>query len=339
MKKKIFKISIIFLIPAVLMLGYTWDDFKLKLSPLRAYFTVNNNPLIIDQDHDLEVFNEEGTERILAADLKSGGPGKDGIPSINSPKFVSRENSVFSDDELIIGVSHNGVFKAYPYGILNWHEVVNDEIGGLKIAVTYCPLCETNNVFVREINNKEYSFGVSGKLFNSCLVMFDRQTDSLWSQPWGLGVAGEKNNDVLVRVPAERTTLGQWMKAHPDSQVLSTDTGYSRNYKRYPYGSYYTDESIIFPARNQDNLKHHPKEIMQIVFEHDSRNPQGLFSGEKYVISQSELKEKSSVSFFFQSKKITAVWDNTLNTARFYDGESEIPSMALFAFVYQAYFE
>lgn len=123
----------------------------------------------------------------------------------------------------------NGEAKAYPLGIMNWHEIVNDRVGGVNLNVSYCPLCDTIVAFER--GNTTY--GVSGKLYQSCLVMYDREDDTLYSQPWALGVVGSQVNHSLARVPAVKTTLGKWLAKHPDTKILSTETGYQRDYLRY----------------------------------------------------------------------------------------------------------
>lgn len=128
--------------------------------------------------------------RISLDDLLPGGPPKDGIPALENLVFDSISQTTFKDDEKVLGVVINGEAKAYPYGILNWHEIVNDMVGGVPVSVTYCPLCDTGIVFDRKVAGQETTFGVSGKLFQSCLVMYDRLTSTLWSQPWGIGVSG-----------------------------------------------------------------------------------------------------------------------------------------------------
>ena len=277
--------------------------------------------------------------RIDLGDLLSGGPGKDGIPSLDDPQFVSANETEFGDNELIIGVYLNGEAKAYPYGIMNWHEIVNDTVGGVPVSVTYCPLCETNTVFIRKVNGKKTTFGVSGKLFHSCLVMYDRLTDSLWSQPWGMGVVGEQVDNHLERVLAYRTTLGEWKKKHPDTLVLSTDTGHNRDYFRYPYGSYYTNEDIIFPARNQKNLHVHPKEIEQYIWESDNEIPYNAFSGKSLHFTQSEIKEKGMLPFEFGEKKGKAVWNEGFSAIDFIIDGKSVPSTSSFGFVYPAFFD
>jgi len=175
-------------------------------------------------------------------------PPKDGVPSIDGPKFDTVMATPFPGGEPVLGVEINGEAVAYPVGILNWHEIVNDTVGGVNVSVTYCPLRDTGMVFDRG----DTTFGVSGKLYPSCLVLYDRRDDSLFVQPWGIGILGAQENRVLSRRPVVQTTLEAWAHLHPDTKILSADTGYSRDYFHYPYGTHQPGDRFIFSIRNQD---------------------------------------------------------------------------------------
>lgn len=337
--------KITFIVTALLFSGivylfynpFAFDDLKLKLSPFWGYATVRNNPLLEELDPDLAIVDQNA--RISRELILAGGPPKDGIPAIDNPKFVSTDETSYADEELVIGVVYRGIAKAYPYKILNWHEIVNDTIGDLPIAVTLCPLCDTNPVFIRRVNGKETSFGVSGKLFQSCLVMYDRTSDSLWYQPWGIGLAGKHANAVLKRFPGIKTTLGKWKERHPDTLVLSSETEYQRDYHRSPYGTYDTNSTIIFPVRNQEYRNNHPKAIESILWEADEKNPIDHFSGHSFHISHKKMKDVREKTISFASRRVTVKWDSGLGTVRFFetDGE-EIPSTTAYGFVYPAIF-
>ena len=150
-------------------------------------------------------------------------------------------------------------------------------------------------------------------------------------------MAGEKTNKSLERISAVKTTLGEWKKLHPKTSVLSEETGYSRDYFGYPYGSYYTDETLIFDVRNQDQLEIHPKEIISYIWEADDKTPQNKFSGKIEMVAHEQLKEQGERMIDFGGQEIKAVWDEELKTVRFFS-EEEIPSSTAFAFVYPAYF-
>ena len=120
--------------------------------------------------------------------------------------------------------------------------------------------------------------------------MYDRLTNSLWAQPWGIAIVGSKVNDALQKVPAVKTTLGRWKKLHPNTKVLSVNTGYQRNYFRYPYGDYYTNKMIIFPVRNLSQLQIHPKAIISYIWAADNKTPFNQFSGAAYFISHQKWR-------------------------------------------------
>jgi len=207
---------------------------------------------------------KRGVKYIVNPDkLVSGGPPKDGIPSIDKPKFISvkEADKWIKDKELVMAIDYKGVERAYPLQILVWHEVVNDKIAGEPLAITYCPLCGSGVAYVRKINGREVEFGVSGKLYNSNLVMYDRKTNSYWSQVSGQAIVGELSGKKLKSIPIDTVPWRVWKKAHPDGKVLSRDTGFDRDYGKDPYGNYYEDSFILFPVDKKDS-RIHPKTIV-----------------------------------------------------------------------------
>ncbi len=197
----------------------------------------------------------EGQSNIDTSQILSGGPGKDGIPSIDNPKFWTREeaNKFLKDDDIVLGLEFEGEARAYPLKILNWHEIVNDVINNKPILITYCPLCYTGIAFEREINGAAVEFGVSGKLYNNNLLMYNRGAEeSLWSQQLGEAVVGPLTGTKLKQIISDTLTWSDWKKKHPATLVLSTQTGHSRNYNANPYGNYEFDQGVIFPLTNDD---------------------------------------------------------------------------------------
>ena len=174
------------------------------------------------------------------SEIMSGGPPRDGIPPIDSPKFetVADAPDYFVDHEPVVSFEFNGEAKAYPIAILMWHEIVNDEVGGLPITVTYCPLCNTAIVFDRQVGDQVLDFGTSGNVRNSDLIMWDRQTESWWQQITGESIIGELTGTSLTFLPAPMVSWVDFRETYPDGQVLSRDTGYARNYNSPPYGNY-----------------------------------------------------------------------------------------------------
>jgi hypothetical protein len=213
---------------------------------------------IIESDYEIKK-TITGTKYIVdPKKIRGGGPPKDGIPSIDEPVYVSVEKADewIEDNELILAIIYKGVKRVYPLQILVWHEIVNDVIADDPILITYCPLCGSGIAYERKINGEEVEFGTSGKLYNSNLVMYDRKTDTYWSQIDGLAIVGELTGMKLKAVSIDTTVWRDWKKAHPDSEVLSQDTGYLRNYGRDPYGNYYEDSFLLFPVENEDDRIH-----------------------------------------------------------------------------------
>jgi hypothetical protein len=235
------------------------------LISLQMFDDVNSAPTtVIDSETTgLQIMETNGIKHRIPLDkIKGGGPPKDGIPSIDDPKFAEIQDSHFmSDSDTVIGLEINGEAKAYPIFILVWHEIVNDNVGGVPVSVTYCPLCYTNQVFERIIDGQEVEFGTSGKLYNSNLLMYDRYTESYWSQALGTAVKGELTGYELNLIPFDVITWGDWKKIHPETVVLTTDTGHIRSYATDPYGNYYTEPRIMFPVEHSDD-RLHPKEII-----------------------------------------------------------------------------
>lgn len=193
-------------------------------------------------------------------EILPGGPPRDGIPAIDRPKFVTASNARFlSADDPVLGVARNGVAKAYPIRVLNWHEVVNDRIGAEPVVITYCPLCGSGVAFKSTVAGRALSFGVSGLLYNSDVLLYDRETQSLWSQIAHKAVTGPMKSSVLEAVPIAHTTWSDWRARHPATTVLSTDTGHARDYGRDPYAGYERQREIYFPVKFRSE-GFHPKE-------------------------------------------------------------------------------
>jgi hypothetical protein len=207
---------------------------------------------------------KDGVKYLVDPDkIVSGGPPKDGIPSIDNPRFVTVEEADewIQDNELALAIIYKGVKRVYPLQIMVWHEIVNDNIAGDPILITFCPLCGSGIAYERTINGEEVEFGTSGKLYNSNLVMYDRKTDSYWSQIDGLAIVGKLTGTKLTPMSIDTVVWRDWKKAHPDSEVLSQDTGFTRPYGRDPYGEYYEDSFIIFPVEDRDD-RIHPKTVV-----------------------------------------------------------------------------
>jgi hypothetical protein len=188
--------------------------------------------------------------------ITSGGPPPDGIPPVEKPAYVSvaEGSKQWNDDALVDAVTIDGQARAYPRFVTVWHEIVNETAGGKPIAITYCPLTGSTLVFDgRLADGRTTTFGTSGMLYNSNLVMYDRATKSMWPQLLGIAVRGERKGERLTELGgAVTTTFGRWKAKFPDGLVLSRETGHARAYGTWPYGDYDTAGEPFFPVRFTD---------------------------------------------------------------------------------------
>lgn len=192
-------------------------------------------------------------------ELMSGGPPKDGIPALDAPKFIAigEASKWLNSNEPVISLTIDGESRAYPLQILMWHEIVNDEIKGQPVTVTFCPLCYTAIAFDRRLDGKVLDFGVSGMLRHSDMVMYDRQTESWWQQISGEAIVGDLNGKTLKQFPSQIVSFGQFSKAFPKGIVLSRETGHTRQYGNNPYRGYddITKTPFLFRGKPDERLK------------------------------------------------------------------------------------
>ena len=182
-------------------------------------------------------------------EIFSGGPPRDGIPPIDNPRFESVDSADewIEDLEPVILLDHENEVRGYPLQIMTWHEIINDEVNGDPIVVTFCPLCNTALVFSRPvIDGVTLTFGTSGNLRFSDLVMWDRQTESWWQQFTGEAIVGDLTGYKLDSIPAAIISWADFKSKYPDSLVLSNDTGFQRSYGRNPYSGYDNINSYPF---------------------------------------------------------------------------------------------
>jgi len=261
------------------------------------------------------VFITDGVKHSIPLnEILAGGPPKDGIPSIDDPKFISTKEAdeTLADDDIGLGIIFNGETRFYPYQILVFHELVNDDFNGVPVLVTYCPLCLTGIVFDPVVDGTTYEFGVSGLLWQSNLLMYNRtaneEDESLWSQVLGEAVLGQAIGKKLGIIPSDSVTYGGWKKQNPDTKVLSRDTGATRIYGNDPYGDYYTSELVSFGASFRDE-RIHPKAFVFGI------EVNGLFKA-----YDRDALEKGTTVDTFAGETITIEKDN-IGAARFFIGE------------------
>lgn len=274
--------------------------FSLNFSVFFLLITLVNSPALAF------VFAPNGFDLsgalIDTTKILSGGPEKDGIPALTQPAFIKAGQAYYlKPDDRVLGIEIEGVSKAYPISILNWHEIVNDRIGKQNFAITYCPLCGTGVAFSAEVAGETLEFGVSGLLYNSDVLLYDRETDSLWSQIMRKSVSGKFKGEKLKLLPITHTSWQQWKSSHPQSLVLSDNTGYSRDYKRNPYAGYEKSRNLYFQVANKAPDWFHPKErTLGIELE-------GQFKA--YTFSEIDKTSKNTIQDEFAGKLLTLHWD------------------------------
>jgi len=205
------------------------------------------------------------------------GAIKDGIPALSSPIYIQLnstncgDNYYVKDHELVTVIKEGNTLKAYPHKILDWHEIVNDEISGNPIAISYCPLTGTSDAWERTINGKVTTFGVSGFLYNNNLILYDRETDSLWPQLLRISANGRLKDTEPVQVQVTEMTWAGAKTISCDIKLLSDDTGFSRNYAQYPYGTYKDVEGLLFPVTFEDTRVFGKERVLNVLIDNKAK--------------------------------------------------------------------
>lgn len=239
------------------------------------------------------------TSAVPLDELHPGGPPPDGIPPIDTPTFLAPTDVDFlADDEPVMAVEIGGETRAYPVQILIWHEIVNDTVGGVPVAVTYCPLCNSALVYDRRVAGRVLTFGTSGLLWNSALVMYDRQTDTLWSHFTGDAIVGVLTGIELETYSVATVAWKVWRDAHPDGLVLSRDTGNPRDYGSNPYPGYddVTSRPFLFEGEVDGRLT----AMTRVVGIHDDRTA--------VAVPLPTLREQGVVTTSIGGRPLTVWW-------------------------------
>ena len=259
-----------------------------------------------------------------------GGPPRDGITSIDKPHFVHAEKArCLNSHDRILGLVFDGVKRAYPIKILNYHEIVNDRINQQAIVISYCPLCGSGVAFRPEPGEQESTFGVSGLLYNSDMLLYDRATESLWSQILGIAISGKLKGKQLQNLVLANTTWSHWLQQYPETEVLSTKTGYSRSYDRHPYGDYDINRAVYFPVSHSSG-RYHPKE--RVI---------GVINGKQakaYPISELARHQKVRFNDVFAGQTLSVFYDAASQSVVIHDSQGRpLPTTRLFWFAWVAF--
>ncbi|TWU08918.1 hypothetical protein CA54_41570 [Symmachiella macrocystis] len=245
---------------------------------------------------------------VPANEIRDGGPGKDGIPALSDPNFLEAADAYYlQGEDRVIGFVSGDEARAYPLKILMYHEIVNDRIGDVPLAVTYCPLCDSAMVFDRRTPLGERAFGVSGLLYNSNVLMYDRSdmAESLWSQLQTKGISGPASKLTLKTLPLELTTWQDWRSRHPMTKVLSTD---GRYYGRDPYAGYYDRPQLMFPVQPMSDKLPTKARVLGVWTANTSRAyPESIFSKERTRIEEQIDGKKIVINFDPQSRSLRVV--------------------------------
>ena len=214
-----------------------------------------------DEKTDLNGFDVDGAT-IPREAIVAGGPGRDGIRSVDAPEFASPEEATWvAADTPVLGVEAGGEARIYPVHLLEYHQIVNDVLGGVPVAITYDPLSAVPLAFRRTVAGRTLTFGVSGLLYNSNFLMYDRETESLWSQFTGAAIAGPLVGKTLERIRVRQETRAAWLAAHPGSQVLARPDRVRIDYRYSPFSAYMIVDAIPFPV-NAEDRRYHAKDLV-----------------------------------------------------------------------------
>ena len=262
-------------------------------------------------------------------EIACGGPPRDGIPALMNPQFLPADKAEFLlPHDRVLGILGANQAKAYPIAILNWHEIVNDTLDGTPVVITYCPLCGTGMGFLRIVGNHPLTFGVSGLLYQSDVLMYDHQTESLWSQIGRQAVTGKHLGQVLEPIFLEHTTWSAWRKRHPHTVVLSRETGFSRDYSRDPYAAYALTDQLMFPPSIQNN-RLSPKTWVL-----------GVEVSGKFKAYPFPALEKMGPAFSdsFHGREYMVCWDKKARSAKVIDQRGEpFPFLTAYWFAWYAF--
>ena len=261
--------------------------------------------------------------------IERGGPGRDGIPAIDEPRFVPGAAVAFlQPNDLVISVTLGGKTRAYPHRILEHHEIVNDRIGTNAFCVTYCPLCGRGMVFDRGVGEEVLDFGVSGLLYQSDVLMYDRQSESLWSQLKMQAVAGKKKGSPLKQIAAEQMTFGAWLARYPKGGILSTNTGHKRRYDRGGYRFYEKQAEPIFDVGGIRDELAAKSWVIGIMVE-----------GKAFAIPLDRIPKDRPLNLGLDGKTYEVAYDRARQEPRVMDlGSAEVPPFTmLYWFAWQAF--
>jgi len=245
-------------------------------------------------------------------EVVDGGPGKDGIPAIDEPAFESASTiSSVGADDLVIVLRDAGTIKVYPHDIMDWHEIVNDGVSADPFSMSYCPLTGSAVAWKGDPNQPRRSFGVSGLLYNSNLILYDRKTDSYWSQMLQKSIRGPRAGEKPERIQVIEMPFRTSQEMYPTAHVMTRNTGWERSYGIYPYGRYRTNENLLFPVSPEDNRLHAKTRVIGIYSDTGSK----VYQVQEFGATTLAINDQ------FDNQSIVVVGNSTLNFAAIFSRE------------------
>ncbi|MDN5205276.1 DUF3179 domain-containing (seleno)protein [Fulvivirgaceae bacterium BMA10] len=264
-------------------------------------------------------FNDHQTRKIRLDEVLWGGVQQDGIPPLRSPEMASAQEATFMEnDNVVFGIEINGDARAYPKRILAWHEMFVDSVGSIPVAGVYCTLCGTMILYKTEHKGTKYNLGTSGFLFRSNKLMYDRETQSLWNTLWGEPVIGSlaEQDIALERLSVVTTTWEEWKKRHPDTKVLSLNTGHIRDYSEgAAYREYFATDELMFNIPKRDYRLRNKDEILGLILSD--------FPDKPLALSAKFLKRKPLYHDKIEDKHLVILTDRS-GANRVYETKGEI---------------
>ena len=251
-----------------------WSEDREEHPYYRAFKTYIYSP--IDRKF-ARYFSNKQPAKIRLDEVRWGGVTQDGIPPLRFPKMVSAEDARYlRDGNVVFGLEVNGDARAYPKRILAWHEMFVDQVGGVAVTGVYCTLCGSMILYKSIHDGVRYELGTSGFLYRSNKLMFDKQTQSLWSSIWGKPVIGPlaESGLVLERLSVVTTTWEAWRRRHPDTQVLSLETGHKRDYSEgAAYRDYFSTDALMFSVPKLNRSLRNKDEVLSLFFDEYPDDP------------------------------------------------------------------
>jgi hypothetical protein len=299
--------------------GMLWQEAHPEIPSLPGYDRFKTESMGLIDPHFRDFLAPGVKHEIRLEEIAWGGVLKDGIPALINPAFVSATSVTWlGEGELVFGVAINGDVRAYPFRIMDWHEMADDVVGGVPVALAYCTLCGSGILFDTRVPGREnpFVFGSSGFLYRSNKLMYDRETNSLWNQFTGRPVVGRLTGSgiQLKILPIVITSWGEWRSRHPDTKVLSLETGYQRPYiPGLPYGEYFASPELMFPAVLRDRRLQAKDHVFGIRTEEGAKAwPIAVF------------KEHPVINDSIGSLDIVLIGDESARTVRAYERQSRV---------------